>query len=378
MSNIKSTINDIKKIYFPYDDFSIVYLFFLDDKNNALKEKIIDLFNNNIDIIVIALNNVLPSITGKKDFLNEYKDINDIIYYIQEYDNYKNEYIIYKYNEDQNIKSSNNSNEKKSYYPYAFLLKIMYLYYQQKPDYSKIFNNNKDELVKIYGYSSNNNLNKYGLLPLDISKNIKINEDEKFLEDSYNSNIFSIHTPTLILQYISDLYGSGFKFDLSFKILDINPPKKINKHFKRGKRLEFDLNKLPLASSFYNNIGDELFIKHEVDKKQIIFEEVLSNPYDYEDNYITQVIHLIYDIKDSNFLIIHIDHEYISYEEEEYIEKTKDIEFKGSKVYKTFKIDNANIPFFHKNIYGEYFLYTVLFSLVENKNLVQEYFQKII
>ena len=88
----------------------------------------------------------------------------------------------------------------------------------------------------------------------------------------------------------------------------------------------------------------------------------------------TKVVHLIFFVEDETLYIEHIDLEYIFYTLDEYIERfdNDNFEQKGSryKRQKIFKIDNAKINLVEN-------LYDLVYNSLDNKNLVDEYFEMI-
>ncbi len=133
---------------------------------------------------------------------------------------------------------------------------------------------------------------------------------------------------------------------------------------------------LPNISKFYSSdkYDDSLWVQHDKVKRSLTFEETLQDFKTINENEIvTQVIHLEYKEIDGKYFIYHLDHEYIIYTLDEYSNRTTDVTQKGHKKVKTFKIDNAEIPFYFKRE-NEYFLYQVLDAYLENKKLISEYF----
>lgn len=376
MQEIKKILEYIH-IQYPYDDHSSIYHFFTSSNNTYyIENELIPNFNNtfydktNINTLINILNyqlkynyNLYPVIP-----FENINTITDIINIISSSQDYKNNFYIYK-----------EHNDHISYFNYAYLLSFIFLYKKDIPNYENIFKQNQEDLRYIYKdlYDKNDNFNDLSLLPYD-DTSFKIDIKNQILIDK-NDNRLSLSVPCEILEYLLELQTSGFQFDLSFKITDINPLSKIYKHMHYGKKLDISLQKLPNLSLFSDfDSKNKIFIKHDIGKKQLTFEELQDDYLCFNDDYLTQVVHLIYEYKNGIFYINHIDHEYILYNEEQYELKLSNLKIKGYKRYKTFKIDKANIPFFHKNIKNQYFLYMVLFSSFYNKDIVQEYFENII
>lgn len=361
----------------PYDDHSGIYRFFTSSENtHYIENELIPNFNNtfydkaNINALINILNyqlkynyNLYPVIPFEN--INTTTDIINIISSSQDYEN--------------NLDIYKDHNTNISYFSYAYLLSFIFLYKKDTPNYENIFKQNQEDLRYIYKdlYDKNYNFNDLSLLPYEHDF-FKVDVKNQVLIDK-NDNRLSLSVPCDILEYFLELKTSGIQFDLSFKVTDINALSKIYKYKHYGKKLDICLQNLPHLSLFSDfNSKNKIFIKHDIDKKQLTFEELQDDYLCFNDDYLTQVVHLIYECKNGLFYINHIDHEYILYNEEQYEFKLSHLKTKGYKRYKTFKIDNANIPFFHKNTRNQYFLYIILFSLFYNKDIVQEYFENII
>lgn len=150
---------------------------------------------------------------------------------------------------------------------------------------------------------------------------------------------------------------------------------------ERGLLFNWDIEKLPKITKLYNEerYSDNMWI--QVLDKDMIFEEMLDDEFKQNNNIITNVIHVAFYKKDNDYLISHMDHEFIFYSIEEYEKRKKQYNQKGHKKIKTFKIDNSAIPMNYlcetynnseKKIVP--FLYYVLNLYFKNKLLVQEYF----
>lgn len=147
---------------------------------------------------------------------------------------------------------------------------------------------------------------------------------------------------------------------------------------EHGSTLKIDVSDLPEVSKFYtiDNYEDSLWVRHDIEKQSLTFEEMLDDFEIVNQDVVTQVIHLEYKYLEDEYLITHIDHEFIVYTLDEYSERLSNPVKKGYKKIKSFKVDNARIPFMFKKD-DEYFLYKVLDSYLVNKVLISEYFSKI-
>ncbi|MEC5407428.1 hypothetical protein VOM14_17930 [Paraburkholderia sp. MPAMCS5] len=140
----------------------------------------------------------------------------------------------------------------------------------------------------------------------------------------------------------------------------------------------FELSKLnkPEITKLYSTNYDTLWVK--ASNRDLTFEELVQDFVIEGDYIVTQVVHLEHSNKNGVDFINHIDHEYIYYTVDEYEARQTDPDQKGearSRI-KTFKVDDANIPFTLPD--GRWFLYTVLERHFKNTALIQEYFQKVL
>ena len=132
------------------------------------------------------------------------------------------------------------------------------------------------------------------------------------------------------------------------------------------------------CEDFYD---DCLWVK--VEGNDITFEELCEDFHEDGNNVVTQMIHL----QHKGNKISHLDHEYIFYDLESYVARKSNPKIKGEarKRVKTFKIDNSTIPMdylckmYKDNIeISVPLIYFVLNNYFEHKDLLEEYFQKIL
>lgn len=140
----------------------------------------------------------------------------------------------------------------------------------------------------------------------------------------------------------------------------------------------FELSRLnePEITKLYSTNYDTLWVK--ASDRDLTFEELVQDFVIEGDYIVTQVVHLEHSKKNGVYFINHIDHEYIYYTVDEYEARQTDPDQKGearSRI-KTFKVDDANIPFTLPD--GRWFLYTVLERHFKNTALIEEYFQKVL
>ena len=227
--------------------------------------------------------------------------------------------------------------------------------------------------------SIDNQFAKYKLLSLNDDIKIFNNKDSQTISDRRIQKFFWITIPRKLLITIELLIKKEMIKKIAFQVDYISESVPVMEEMEYGSPLKFNLSELPKFSSFYSskNYENKLWVKHDINKKSLTFEETLE---DFDtvggDAIATQVIHLEYFKLEDSYYINHLDHEYIIYDWDEYDKRLIDSEIKGHKKIKTFKIDEAKIPFDFKSN-NEYFLYQVLDSYLKNKELIYEYFEKL-
>lgn len=161
---------------------------------------------------------------------------------------------------------------------------------------------------------------------------------------------------------------------------------------ERGKPFDLaNLGSYSVSKLYSTQYEDCLWIN--IDPQNITFEELCSDFDNYEEMIVTQVVHLQYANFDGDIYITHLDHEYIFYSLNEYTKRLDDINQKGTakQRMKSFKIDNSKIPFTFRceisrkdengkdlPVEQEQFLCYVLDCYFKHKDLLSEYFQKVI
>ncbi|WP_047392323.1 hypothetical protein [Chitinibacter sp. ZOR0017] len=219
---------------------------------------------------------------------------------------------------------------------------------------------------------------KYSLLNLNSNISIYNNKDSQTIKDCRIDKYFWIDVPRKLLFTIEDLIKNKFISDISFRVDYVSDLIPIMEEMETGSPLKLKVSTLPKLSKFYSkeNYGDNLWVRHDTVKSSLTFEELIEDFEIVGDDIITQVVHLEYALSNDEYLITHLDHELILYTLEEYEKRLSNPDSKGYKKIKTFKIDNANIPFYFKKE-GEYFLFQVLDAYLKNTALISEYFEKI-
>lgn len=237
-----------------------------------------------------------------------------------------------------------------------------------------------DEYLKIGIDIKNEDLqfSKYSLLKLNSNISIYNDKDSQTIKDSRIDKYFWIDAPRKMLSTIEDLIDKEFISDISFRVDYVSDFLPAMEEMEVGSPLKLKVSTLPELSKFYSaeNYGDNLWVRHDTAKSSLTFEELVEDFEIVGNDVVTQVVHLEYRKSNEEFLITHLDHEFIIYTLDAYESRLSNQDEKGHRKVKTFKIDNSNIPFYFKKG-SEYFLLQVLDAYFKNKGLISEYFEKI-
>jgi len=223
--------------------------------------------------------------------------------------------------------------------------------------------------------------NKYDLLTIDDNFEISESNIPKVYDKRIDSYVLIKEIPINLLLLFKDLRAKDF-----IKSMALRPDYYIAgegfvdlsialEELERGEIFSFDKLGSPSISKLYSKAYDNLWII--IDNRNITFEEILQDFDVYNDNVVTQVIHLEYTIKKATPLITHIDHEYIFYSLDEYERRLSDYTQKGNakKRFKTFKIDRSEIPFYVNDCF---ILYYILDKYFRKTELLNEYFEGVL
>lgn len=287
----------------------------------------------------------------------------------------------------------NKNSDFMSYYLIFGMLEIIYNDYRKKLERQRILTKYSNNfLKKLYadigidlmgknpnGEDVDSNFNSYGLITIkDKSIDIFCDKDNQVLVDSVIKKNYSVLSgKRLLLECLEYLYKENLIKDLSFRVDGIlSDGLWLLEDRDFGASLTNNIGELPEISRFYNldNPEDGLWIFHDKNKLEISFEELCSEFELLEDSVVTQLVHLEYYSEANNYFIRHIDHEYIIYSLNEYEERLKNNKKKGRGKVKTFKVNKSKIPFCfcYKD---QLFLYVVLNSFFNHKELIEEYFE---
>lgn len=239
----------------------------------------------------------------------------------------------------------------------------------------------KERLKSIYGSGA---VDRYELLKMK-NNHFIYNYEINYLKDNQiEKNYFITAANKKTLEIIKKIKEEGFVDDVSFQIILILDYSLGLEEKIRGVYFDYNLSKLHDISQFYN-VNDEaeqlfVFVEKEKSKVSLTFETLVPDfLMDKDCNVLTNMIHLeVSKDENGNDVISHIDHEYIVYSDEEYDNRLdKDPRQRGHDKIKTFKIDNAKIPL-NYTIDGAPILYCFLVSCLDNKELIDEYFNNVI
>lgn len=233
-------------------------------------------------------------------------------------------------------------------------------------------------------YLANRNMkhdmeSNYGLLTIGKDWTIKYLTPPRVYVPQLDTHILLRHVPVSVLQLL-DSYRKDYPFKLSLRpdynvcgdgISEIGM---IFEEKQFGKDYVGKLSKIDYLSKYYDRDWTNDWLTVHRNGQEVTFEEVLEDgPHDRND-YVTQVVHMVFKVEECVEYITHLDHEYVFYTEEAMTIKGNQLLEKGKArpKYKTFKIDDAHIPYSldtQNNL-----LYQVLIRYFAKGNLVDEFF----
>lgn len=265
------------------------------------------------------------------------------------------------------------------------LLSFLFLSYKRKiEEYDKFVDWKNTPLLKFYEDKDKGVIlrmkKNYGLFDITDDFTLKTTNGAKIYDKVRNTHILIRMVPNRIVELIQKIVAK-YSFKIAFRpdyficgenLKDICY---LTEELELGDYLD-TIDKIPTLSKLYqsDDYYNALIIYRE--HNNIYFEEELSDFLTYRDYITTQLVHLQFYVEKDIEYIMHLDHEYVFYTLDEYQVKQKTLTQKGGthKRYKTFKIDNAKIPFSQKANCN--LLYQVLVSYFHNVSLINEYFQK--
>lgn len=275
-------------------------------------------------------------------------------------------------------------NEIKNY-PYPnykiYILGELYNFYKKRKTRFPVLKGSRFECY--YREKNNAILNKckdnYGLVECNNAFEIKKSVRFKLHDKQNQSDLFiSELIPDSFIGFLLNLRMNN-QFDLAVRPnydicgANLHISFRIDEAVIRGKFFEGKLETIPELTLLLDyDLQDRFIVRIE---EGIVFEELLDEFIVDENSFIvTQGVHLQYEKN----VITHLDHEFFFYSIDSYEGKIEDLKKHGSakERYKTFKIDNARIPF-DENISNN-ILYKTLHTFFKNHSLIDEYFEKIL
>lgn len=262
------------------------------------------------------------------------------------------------------------------------LLEYLFRYYE-KVKYGRFINYTQG--CPLERYLSENAIRfnfqeNYGLLNIDENWILKSGIPSKVFLPKIDTHIILRHIPSDILALIDKCrHETRFKLALrpdynicGDKIRDLQY---VCEEKRFGKSYSGQLSTIDCISQYYDKDWGNDWLIINPEGEGITFEEILEDGYQDQNNYVTQVVHMQFVKVDGKEYITHIDHEYVFYSEDEIKEKRINLRIKGNarKRYKTFKIDDARIPFVNEA--NSNLLYKVLICYFTKGELIDEYFK---
>ncbi|MHC1722592.1 MAG: hypothetical protein AB9836_05225 [Aminipila sp.] len=195
---------------------------------------------------------------------------------------------------------------------------------------------------------------------------------DKTIGIKLDKRVFELFYPYILDNSIKSI---AFRPDYNNVISGKNESSNIFEAIEYGKAFDLhEFSNIPVTKLIdYNN--DSLWIKIENERKWITIEELIDDiKNDDNSNVITQLVHLEYYIEADQCYIVHIDHEFIFYSLDEYMNRLNNNNQKGTSKAreKSFKIDKSKIPLY--NAEGQNVLVLLIEILFTNQNLFKEYF----
>ena len=290
--------------------------------------------------------------------------------------------------------------EETPYVKARVLIYLFHAYYNYDAIRKGTYNADLSSLKATYDgiFNKQSQFKTYGLVPIDYDRAVLPGKPPRIYDRSVNKTFFTKNIPLHLLEKLSDMNSSGLINNLAVRLM--NEPgyegrlhsEFLQEAIERGE--QFDLARLgsfSVSRLYSNSYDDCLWVV--IDPQNITFKE-LCEDYEFDgDMIITQVVHLEYITSEDGAFITHLDHEYIFYTFEQYDERLHNPSQKGEAKtrMKSFKIDNSRIPFDHtcenkrKDENGNDlpvqhvpFLIYVLESYFRHKDLLIEYFQKML
>ncbi len=369
MDLIKCNIEYIDK------DFIEIFINNLSNELKIIKNKIESVENINERISLEKFHKL------EIKLINEKFDISSLAEYINTYPCYYLDDLNFPWAKD--YPDVMNVKYLKEYEPLYSIVEILFEDYKRKSipfiNFEKI-ENVKKQLIDIY--TPANYINKYNLLKFSDFHHLYVSYKEgSHIVDSEKQKYFHCnYIPTIIFEIIENLLEKEYIKDISFLITYISDYCTSLEEKEYGRIFSYDLKELPDISCFYdeNSMDNKLIVKKQIEnsKTSLTFETLKSDFISQDEQIITNLIHLEIETINNEEFITHLDHEFILYKLDEYEDKINSYSKKGSKKIKSFKIDNSRIPLKYNYKDTPILVYFIM-ELLDNKELIAEYFSKI-
>lgn len=261
-------------------------------------------------------------------------------------------------NSYKNVHGSEDNTYITSNYKYYYIGALLFENYMDMKNKSAIIDMKQAKIIekkyneiKININNVDSQFKRYKLLSLNENILICNDKDSQTIVDKRIGAHFWIPVPRKLLTTLQALIDLELITNISFRIDNITDYIPFFEDMEVGSPLKLNVADLPSLSKFYSidNYANSFWVHHDSRERSITFEELRDDFQMVNDDVITQVIHLEYFNLNNAFYIQHLDHELISYTLEQYEKKLSDSKIKGYKKTKSFKIDNAKIPFMFKN-----------------------------
>lgn len=265
-------------------------------------------------------------------------------------------------------------------------VKLMYQYYCQSTKRFVVPENNKLEQTYLSKGISlkeiDSQYSKHKLLTIDENFTLSDSNIPKVYDRRIEEYVLINEISSELMGFFrglmkQDLIGSiALRPEYSLSGVGISDLSIALEELERGEVFSFENLGEPSVTKLYSKDYDTLWIA--IDERNITFEEILQDFDVYNDSIVTQVVHLEYEkTENSEHVIAHIDHEYIFYTENEFLERQGSHKQKGNarKRYKTFKIDGSKIPFL---VNGVCVLYYIIGKFFKEQELLEEYFEGVL
>ena len=280
------------------------------------------------------------------------------------------------------------------------LMYIYFAYETHRLDINRPCNREQPNIEALYGdyFEKSSQFHKYGLLPIDNERHLYCLNPPRLYDTSKNKTIYLKNLPLDLAHKLDHLIIEKKIGNLAVRGDDMNiyngmiTCEYIMEELERGRIFSLaNLGKPEVSKLYSRDYENTLWVV--IDQESVTFEELCRDFRENKEMVVTQVVHLQYGGIGQDAIITHIDHEYIFYTLEEFIERTNNPDQKGtaSARLKSFKVDNAEIDInltydvVWKDADGNEmtpikvpFICYVLDCYFDHKDLLKEYFQELI